>query len=110
MLHEPRDGPGHVLWHNPNYRDRDYHDWFVAAGLALRYLAGDKPEPGELILIDGRLMNIEKISARRDPQCPRLRVGRFEMLPRRPSYGVFRLCDSNAFKVRLDRPINLEEA
>jgi len=37
-------------------------------------------------------------------------LGRFEMLSRRPSYGVARLCGSNAFKVRLDRPINLEEA
>jgi Dinucleotide-utilizing enzymes involved in molybdopterin and thiamine biosynthesis family 2 len=26
----------------------------VAAGLALRYLAGDEPEPGELILISGK--------------------------------------------------------
>ena len=82
----------------------------VAAGLALRYLAGDEPEPGELILIDGRLMNIEKISVKRDPHCPVCGLGRFEMLSRRPSYGVVRLCGSRAFKVRLNRPVKLEEA
>jgi hypothetical protein len=55
-------------------------------------------------------MTIEKISVKRDPHCPVCGLGRFEMLSRRPSYGVVRLCGSNAFKVRLNRPVNLEEA
>ncbi|MGC9071269.1 MAG: HesA/MoeB/ThiF family protein [Acidilobus sp.] len=73
----------------------------IAAGLAIRYLAGDAPQPGELILIDGRNMSIEKVNVKRSPSCPVCGLGKFELLSRRPTYGVVRLCGASAYKVRL---------
>ncbi|MGC9210371.1 MAG: HesA/MoeB/ThiF family protein [Acidilobus sp.] len=80
----------------------------AAAGLAIRYLAGDSPKPGELILIDGRSMNIEKVEVKRNPSCPVCALGRFEELSRPPSYGMLRLCGSRAYKVRLGNAPPLE--
>ena len=82
----------------------------VAAGLAVRYLAGDRPSPGELIVIDGRNMSIEKVSVQRNPDCPVCVHGRFELLSRPASYGISRLCGSRDYKVRLRERIGSAEA
>jgi len=74
----------------------------IAANLAVRYLAGDRPEPGVLYSIDAREGSIEKIRVERNPQCPVCVMGRYDMLARRPALGLLtRVCGSEAFKLRL---------
>ncbi len=80
----------------------------VAAGLAIRYLVGDNPEPGELIVIDGRRMSMDKVKVMRDPSCPVCSLRHFDMLSKPPTIGLTMVCGSESFKARLSRPLELE--
>lgn len=74
----------------------------MAANIAIRYLAGDRPEPGVLYSIDARENTIEKVKVERNPSCPVCVKREFKLLSRPPRVGVIsKVCGSEAFKLRL---------